>query len=124
MGYELVIYDNWCKGLQKETNQELVDIDRNAFRTAISKYEEILSISEKCMHKRLPRTPVNAEEAGIKRQTYIGILERSRQLEEEAIRAIGSAVGESSELAGLEAGGRMHRAERADDRFKTVFWKD
>lgn len=113
-GYGLVIYDNWCDELRKETNRGLTNIecmfphifihyegklrikqflelclhlipdaDRSAFAAAISKYEEILSICEKCMHEMLPKTPKNAEEAGAKRQTYIGVLQRCRELEEE-----------------------------------------
>ncbi len=120
-GYGVVIYDNWCEELRKETNQDLVDIkcmfphffihyegklrireflelcthlmqeiDKSAFKTAISKYDEILSISEKCMHEMLPKTPLNAAEAGIKRQAYIGILQRCKELEEEALAAISS----------------------------------
>lgn len=116
VGYGLVIYDNWCEELRKETNQELTDIacmfphifihyegklrtkqfleccmhliqdiDNGAIRAVISKYEEILSICEKCMHEMLPRTPGNAAEARIKRQAYIGILQRCRELEEEAL---------------------------------------
>lgn len=121
VGYGLVIYDNWCEELRKETNQELTDIecmfphifihyegklrikqfleicmhlipgiDNCAVLTAIKKYEEILSICEKCMHEMLPKTPENAEEAAVKRQSYIGILQRCKGLEEEALTAIGS----------------------------------
>lgn len=124
VGYGLVIYDNWCEELRKETNQELTDIgcmfphifihyegklrirqflescmhlirdiDKSAIRTAISKYEEILSICEKCMHEMLPKTPENAAEARVKRQAYIGILQRCRGLEEEALAAISSFCG-------------------------------
>ena len=116
VGYGLVIYDNWCEELRKETNRELTDIecifphifihyegklrirqfldccmhliqdiDNSAVRAAISKYEEILSICEKCMHEMLPKTPENAVEARVKRQAYIGILHRCRELEEEAL---------------------------------------
>ncbi len=101
MGYGLVIYDNWCEELRKETNKGLTDIecmfphifihyegklrikqflelcihmirdiDKSAVRTAISKYEEMLSICEKCM------------------QAYVGVLQRCRGLEEEALEAI------------------------------------
>ena len=123
-GYGVVIYDNWCEELRKETNQDLADIncmfphvfihyegklrireflelcthlmhetDKSAFKTAISKYDEILSISEKCMHEMLPKTPLNAAEARIKRQAYIGILQRCKDLEEEALAAISSYGG-------------------------------
>lgn len=54
-----------------------------AFTATISKYEEILSICEKCRHEMLPKTPKNVEEAAAKRQAYIGMLQRCRELEEE-----------------------------------------
>lgn len=119
VGYGLVIYDNWCGELRKETNQGqteiacmfphifihyegklrirqfleccmnmIWDIDNSAIRIVISKYEEILSICEKCMHEMLPKTPENAAEAQIKRQAYIGILHRCRELEEEALEVL------------------------------------
>lgn len=114
-GYGLVIYDNWCDELRKETNQDLTNIecmfphifihyegklrikqflelsmhlipdtDQSVFTAAISKYEEILSICEKCIHEMLPKTPENAEEAAAKRQAYIDLLQRCRELEVEA----------------------------------------
>lgn len=123
VGYGLVIYDNWCEELRRETNQDLEDIkcmfphifihyegklrtkqflelcthlirdmDKNVFLTAISKYEEMLSICEKCMNELLPKTPVNAEEAMSMRQAYIGILQRCKGLEEEALEALSSVV--------------------------------
>lgn len=119
VGHGLVIYDNWCEELRRETNQDLAeiecmfphifihyegklrirqflelclhlipDIDRGALTAAIPKYDEMLSICEKCMHEMIPKTPGNAEEARAKRQAYIGILQRSRELEEEALEAI------------------------------------
>ncbi len=122
-GYGLVIYDNWCEELRKETNQEMTDIEcmfphifihyegklrikqflecclhqiqdieKSDILTAISKYEEILSICEKCMQEMLPKTPENAQEAGMKRQAYIGGLQRSKELEEEALRAMSSLL--------------------------------
>ena len=60
--------------------------------TAISKYDEMLSICEKCMQEMLPKTPKNAAEAREKRQAYIGILQRSRGLEEEALEALSSSI--------------------------------
>lgn len=123
VGHGLVIYDNWCEELRKETNQgsaavecmfphifihyegklrirEFLELclhltepaDSRAFTLAISKYAEILELCEKCMHEMLPKTPVNAEEAKAMRQGYIGILQRSRELEEEALEAVGSIV--------------------------------
>ncbi len=125
MGYGLVIYDNWCEELRKETNREMTDIecmfphifihyegklrirqfleccihliqdiDDSYIRTAISKYDEILSICEKCLNEMLPKTPENAAEARMMRQAYIGILQRCRGLEEEALVAISSSVTE------------------------------
>lgn len=123
VGCGLVIYDNWCEELRRETNQELVEIgcmfphifihyegklrireflelcphlipdgDKSAFTSAISKYEEILSLCEKCIQEMLPRTPEDAAEARAKRQAYIGILQRGRELEEEALEAIRPSV--------------------------------
>lgn len=123
VGYGLVIYDNWCEELRRETNQEMTDIecmfphifihyegklrirqfleccihliqdiDNSAIRSAISKYDEILSICEKCLNEMLPKTPENAAEARAKRQAYIGILQRCKGLEEEALVAISSSV--------------------------------
>ena len=66
------------------------DIDDSSIRTAISKYDEILSICEKCLNEMLPKTPENAAEARMMRQAYIGILQRCRGLEEEALAAISS----------------------------------
>lgn len=131
VGYGLVIYDNWCEELRKETNKGLTDIecmfphifihyegklrvkqflelcmhliqdiDNCAVLTAISKYDEMLSICEKCMHEMLPKTPENAEEAGVKRQAYIGILQRCRGLEEEALMAISSFGGGDNHVSG------------------------
>ncbi len=56
--------------------------------TAISKYEEMLAICEKCLHEILPKTPSTVEEATSQRQAYIGILQRCRGLEEEALSAL------------------------------------
>lgn len=72
--------------------QLLQDIEKSVFMAIISKYDEILSICEKCMPEMLPKTPVNAEEARTKRQTYIGILQRCKELEEEALKIMGSVV--------------------------------
>ena len=124
VGCGLVIYDNWCEELRRETRQELVeircmfphifihyegklrireflelcthlvqDIDKSAFTAAISKYEEILSICEKCVQEMLPMTPADAAEARAQRQAYIGILQRCRELEVEALEAIRPTVG-------------------------------
>lgn len=123
VGYGLVIYDNWCDELRKETNRGLADIecmyphifihyegklrtkqflelcmhiipgiDVSALAAAASKYEEILSICEKCMHEMLPQTPVDAASAAVKRQAYIGVLQRCKGLEEEALEAMAPTV--------------------------------
>lgn len=57
------------------------------------------------MHELLPKTPENAAEAQVKRQAYIGILQRCRGLEEEALMAIGSFVqGTWCEVARFRTG--------------------
>ncbi len=66
----------------------LDDVDEKAFLTAISKYEEILTFCEKCMNEIFPKTPTTVEEATSQRQAYIGILQRCRGLEEEALSAL------------------------------------
>ena len=68
------------------------DIDSRPVKTAISKYEEIISMCEKIMHDLLPRTPENAVEAKAIRQALIGVLQRSKELEEEALEAIAPIV--------------------------------
>ena len=68
------------------------DGDKSAFTSAISKYEEILSLCERCIQEMLPRTPEDAAEARAKRQAYVGILQRCRELEEEALEAIRPSV--------------------------------
>ena len=68
------------------------DIDNRPVKTAISKYEEIISMCEKIMHDLLPRTPENAVEAKAIRQALIGVLQRSKELEEEALEAIAPIV--------------------------------
>ncbi len=121
VGHGLVIYDNWCEELRRETNQgsaviecmfphlfihyegklrirEFLELclhltgpaNPRAFTLAISKYAEILELCEKCMHEMLPKTPADAEEARAMRQGYIGILQRTRELEEEALEAVAS----------------------------------
>lgn len=118
-GCGLVIYDNWCEELRRETVQGVTDIacmvphifihyegklrirqflelcrclipnsDKSALTIAISKYEEIVDICEKCIREMLPQMPANAEEAGLQRQSYIGLLKRCRELEEEALNAL------------------------------------
>lgn len=121
-GHGLVIYDNWCEELKKETAQNLEtlaclfphifihyegklrikqflalctgwldDVDERPIQTAISKYEEIISMCEKCLH--LPsETPKNIEEAKTQRRMVIGILQRSKELEAEAWEGISSAI--------------------------------
>lgn len=66
----------------------LENVEERAFLTAISKYEEMLAICEKCLHEILPKTPSTVEEATSQRQAYIGILQRCRGLEEEALSAL------------------------------------
>lgn len=123
VGHGLVIYDNWCRELQKEINQGLIemeclsphifihyegklrvrqflelclhlldDLDRRPILAAISKYEEIISMCEKCLHDLSEHTPENVEEANAKRQMLIAVLQRSRGLEAEALKEISSVI--------------------------------
>lgn len=64
------------------------DIDDRAVMTAVSKYEEIIDMCEKSMQNLLTQTPENVDEAKAKRQALIGILQRSKELETEALEAI------------------------------------
>lgn len=74
----------------------LEELDHASVMVAISKYEEMISMCEKCMNQLLTQTPQSAEEARTKRQMLIGVLQRSRELEEEALREIAAAIsGES-----------------------------
>lgn len=70
----------------------LEDVDDRAFLTAISKYEEILTICDKCLKEIFPQTPVTVEEATSQRQAYIGILQRCKGLEEEALEALAPVI--------------------------------
>ena len=121
VGYGAVIYDNWCRELQKESNQGMVDIeclsphifihyegklrikqflelcgrlieglDNQPITTAISKYEEIVSMCEKFLQGL--QTPETAGEANEKRKILIAILQRSRELEMDAIKEISSVI--------------------------------
>ena len=66
--------------------------DNRPFILAISKYDEIIEMCEKCMHGLLSQTPENTEEAKAKRQALIGILQRSKELETEALEAIAPGI--------------------------------
>ena len=64
------------------------DMDNRPVITAISKYEEMIDMCAKSMQNLLTQTPENADEARAKRQTLIGILQRSKELEAEALEAL------------------------------------
>lgn len=123
VGYGQVIYDNWCRELQKENSQNLVSmewlfphifihyesklrikeflelcvrlidgLDDRPITAAVSKYDEILRMCEKCLQSMDSGTPENAEEAKAKRQMLIAVLQRSKELEAEALEEISSAI--------------------------------
>lgn len=120
-GYGSVIYDNWCQELEKEGNQDRVDmaclsphifihyegklcikqflelcmrliegLDYRPITTAISKYEEIVSMCEKFLGSLNP--PETAGEANEKRKILIAILQRSKELEMDALKEISSVI--------------------------------
>lgn len=122
-GYGLVIYDNWCKELQKESDNGLetleciyphifihyesklrikqflelcihiVDgMDVVAAEKAISKYAEILDMCEKAIPGLITEKPKSAWDAKGKRQGFIRVLQRSRELEVEALNSWALAV--------------------------------
>lgn len=68
------------------------DVDNRPIIMAISKYEEMISMCEKCMHNLSDHTPANAQEAKAQRQMLIGMLQRSKELEEEALKEIASVI--------------------------------
>lgn len=121
VGYGTVIYDNWCRELQKESSQGMVDIeclsphifihyegklrikqflelcmrlvdglDNRTITAAISKYEEIISMCEKFLQGL--QTPETAGEANEKRKTLVAILQRSKELEMDALKEISSVI--------------------------------
>lgn len=123
VGHGLVIYDNWCRELQKEINQGLVsmeclsphifihyegklrfkqflelslhlldDPNIRPIQVAISKYEEIIAMCERYLHDMSERSPENVGEANAKRQTLIAVLQRSKELETEALKALSSVI--------------------------------
>lgn len=123
VGHGTVIYDNWCRELQKESNKGLVEIEclsphifihyegklrikqfleltlhlldglnSRPILAAISKYEEIIGMCEKCLYDMSERTPEDVREANVKRQMLIGVLQRSKELEEEALKEISSVI--------------------------------
>ncbi len=121
VGYGAVIYDNWCSELQKESNRGMVDmeclsphifihyegklrikqflelctrlidgLDHRPITTAISKYEEIVSMCEKFLGSQ--KSPETVGEANEKRKALIAILQRSKELEMDAIKEISSVI--------------------------------
>ncbi|MCI9552887.1 MAG: helix-turn-helix domain-containing protein [Acutalibacter sp.] len=123
VGYGAVIYDNWCRELQKESNQNLVaiecvyphifihyegklrikqffelsmrwmeDVDHRPFTAAVSKYEEIISMCEKCLRSLSEKSPETAEESKEKRKMLMAVLRRSKELEMDALQEIASVI--------------------------------
>lgn len=121
VGYGLVIYDNWCRELQKESNQDMAAIeclsphifihyegklrikqflelcmrlidglDSCPITAAISKYEEIAGMCEKFLGDL--KAPETAGEAKEKRKVLMAILQRSKELEIDALREISSVI--------------------------------
>lgn len=66
----------------------LEDMDSGPVVTAISKYDKIIEMCEKCMNQLLSQTPENIEEARAKRRMLIGVLQRSKELEAEALKEL------------------------------------
>ncbi|MBD5459612.1 MAG: hypothetical protein HDR26_01530 [Lachnospiraceae bacterium] len=71
------------------------DMDNRPVITSISKYEEMIDMCAKSMQNLLTQTPENADEAKAKRQTLIGILQRSKELEAEALEALAPVLSET-----------------------------
>lgn len=121
VGYGLVIYDNWCKELQKESNQDMVDmaclsphifihyegklrikqflelcmrlidgLNHRPFTIAISRYEEIVGMCEKFLQEL--KSPETAGEANERRKILIAILQRSKELEFDALKEISTLI--------------------------------
>lgn len=61
------------------------DINKPALEKAISKYNEIIDMCEKAMPELLTEKPKDVWEAKSKRQGFIRVLQRSRELEVEAL---------------------------------------
>ena len=69
----------------------LIDgLDHRPITTAISKYEEIISMCEKFLQGL--QTPETAGEASEKRKILIAILQRSKELEMDALKEISSVM--------------------------------
>ena len=121
VGYGLVIYDNWRRELQKESNQDMAAIeclsphifihyegklrikqflelcmrlidglDSRPITAAVSKYEEIAGMCEKFLGDL--KAPETAGEAKEKRKVLMAILQRSKELEIDALREISSVI--------------------------------
>lgn len=59
---------------------------------AISKYEEMISMCEKCLYSLSESAPETAEESREKRKMLIAVLRRSKELEMDALKEIASAI--------------------------------
>ncbi len=69
----------------------LIDgLDHRPITTALSKYEEIISMCEKFLDGL--KAPETAGEANEKRKTLIAILQRSKELEMDALKEISAVI--------------------------------
>lgn len=123
VGYGAVLYDNWCRELQKENSQGVAgmgclfphifihyegklrikqflelcmrlmeDVDQRPFTAAISKYEEMIQMCEKCLHSLPEPSSETTEESREKRKCVIAMLQRSKELEMDALNELSSVI--------------------------------
>lgn len=72
--------------------QLLEGMDNGPFMMAISKYEEMIAMCEKCIHGLFPQPSGDAEKSSAQRQILIELLQRSKELEAEALEALAPVV--------------------------------
>lgn len=70
----------------------LDNLDSRAMLAAVSKYQEIIELCEKFLGELSEHMPETVEEANEKRRVLIAVLQRSKELEEEALGEISSAI--------------------------------
>lgn len=70
----------------------LKEVNKPALEKAISKYDQIIDMCEKAMPELLTESPKDSWEAKNKRQAFIRILQRSRELEVEALDSWALAI--------------------------------
>ncbi len=66
------------------------DLERRPLLTAISKYDELIGMCEACMRDVCEKAPESVREANEKRKMLIAVLQRSKELEADALREISS----------------------------------